>query len=185
MPILGILASSTQVAAGDFESIATVTVGSGGSSSVEFTSIPSTFAHLQIRGISRLGSGSGTLPTISLQFNGDTGANYASHQIRADGSSVSTDAGSNQNQIAAISSAGNTQTASVFSGTVLDLLDYANTNKFKTIRALTAADFNGTGWFDFRSGLWRSTSAVTSIKLYGAQSFAQYSHFALYGIKSA
>jgi hypothetical protein len=46
--ILGIIASSKlTAAAGDFESIATVTVGSGGSAVISFTSIPSTYAHLQ------------------------------------------------------------------------------------------------------------------------------------------
>jgi hypothetical protein len=49
--ILGIIASSRLAAVGDFESIATVSVGSGGAADVEFTSIPATYTHLQIRGI--------------------------------------------------------------------------------------------------------------------------------------
>ena len=44
--------------AGDFESIATVTVGSGGASSIEFTSIPGTYQHLQVRGLLRQSSSS-------------------------------------------------------------------------------------------------------------------------------
>ena len=53
MPILGIIASSISgnLDANDFESIATVSVGSGGAANVEFTSIPATFTHLQIRAI--------------------------------------------------------------------------------------------------------------------------------------
>jgi hypothetical protein len=38
----------------------------------------------------------------------------------------------------------------------------------------------------FMSSLWMSTSAITSIKLYpNTGNWAQYSHFALYGIKGA
>jgi hypothetical protein len=47
--ILGIIASSKLSAVGDYESIATVTVGSGGAANVEFTSIPATYTHLQLR----------------------------------------------------------------------------------------------------------------------------------------
>jgi hypothetical protein len=54
MPILGIIASSKLTAAvGDFESIATVTVGGGGAATVEFTSIPATYTHLQLRYIAQ------------------------------------------------------------------------------------------------------------------------------------
>jgi hypothetical protein len=68
---------------------------------------------------------------------------------------------------------------------ICDVLDYANTNKFKTLRSLTGNDRNGSGsiWLD--SGLWRSTSAITSIKFTTGTAFAQYSQFALYGIKGA
>jgi hypothetical protein len=50
--ILGIIASSRLAAVGDYESIATVSVGGGGAADVEFTSIPGTYTHLQIRALS-------------------------------------------------------------------------------------------------------------------------------------
>ena len=70
---------------------------------------------------------------------------------------------------------------------IVDVLDYANTNKFKTIRNLEGFDVNGSGGLvALTSGLYRSTSAITSIKLTpNAGNYAQYSHFALYGIKGA
>ena len=65
---------------------------------------------------------------------------------------------------------------------VCDILDYIDTNKYKTIRSLGGNDNNAAqGAVAFRSNNWRNTSAVTSIVLSG--SFAQYSHLALYGIK--
>ncbi len=184
MPILGILASSVPAAAGDYESIATVTVGAGGSSSVEFTSIPSTYSHLQVRLFAR-STGSNVQSYVSLQFNSDTtGANYYSHYIQADGSTVA--AGANSNNSIHYDIAGANATASVFGAVILDVLDYANTNKYKTTKALGGTDNNGSGRMNLTSGLWMSTSAISSLKLTPfSGNFAQYSHAALYGIKSA
>ena len=67
---------------------------------------------------------------------------------------------------------------------VIDILDYANTNKYKTVRALHGSDANGSGLIALRSGNWRSTSAITRIDLTpSSNNFKQYSHFALYGVK--
>lgn len=180
MPILGILASSTRVAAGDFESIATVTVGSGGAADVEFTSISATYTHLQIRAIAPGSNDS----DIWMRFNSDTGSNYAAHRIYGDGSSVS--AGANTTSTKIDTAARTSGSSSIPAPAVIDILDYANTNKYKTSRSLFGWDNNGSGYIMFSSGLWMSTSAITSIKLFPqVGSFQQYSHFALYGIKSA
>ena len=178
MNILGIIASSQVTAAGDFESIATVSVGSGGAANVEFTSIPATYAHLQIRGIARADGNSAT-----IQFNSDTGSNYAYHGFYGDGSSVTAFSGTSQTKSDILITASG---ANIFSATVLDILDYANTNKYKTTRSLSGTDANGSGFLTLVSGLWMNTNAITSIKLTPfAGNFAQYSHFALYGIKGA
>jgi hypothetical protein len=77
--------------------------------------------------------------------------------------------------------------ASDFAVAVIDILDYANTNKYKTYRVLSGVDTNGTspvGYVDFESALWLSTSAVNSITItLPSGNYAQYSQFALYGIK--
>ena len=178
MPILGIMASSRQPAAnaGSFESIATVTVGSGGASSVTFSSIPSTYTHLQIRGIFKGGY------NLYGQFNSDTGNNYKAHYIYGNGSSVAAGVGATQDIVFVGRAAGD---GSQFGGFVCDILDYNNTNKYKTVRALMGWDNNGSGEMFFDSGVWMSTSAITSIYLYGPGVIAQYSSFALYGIKSS
>ena len=181
MPILGILASSYAIAAGDFESIATVTVGSGGASSVEFTSIPSTYTHLQVRALALY---SGAVGSGFLSFNGDTSSgNYSYHALGGDGISAGTAALSSQNEGKYTGYAGTSTTQP--NAMVMDILDYKDTNKYKTVRGLYCWDANGTGYVEFFSDLWRSTSAITSIKFDPANTFANYSHFALYGIKSA
>ena len=178
-------AFSVVAAAGDFESIATVTVGAGGSSSITFSSISSDFTHLQIRAINRKTGGS--WGQTRLTFNSDTGNNYAQHFLYGDGSSATS--GNNGNPINWISGGietGTTQSASVFASYVIDILDYKNTNKYKTARSLGGADNNGSGYSWFSSGVWMNTNAITSITLTPENNnYAQYSHFALYGIKSA
>jgi len=190
MPILfGTIASSNQQARADtgvMFPLGMVQVGSGGSSSISFTSIPSTYKHLQIRGISR--GTSGSFDQIYAQINSDTGANYANHALYGDGSSAGVLAGANNTSFSIGANSGSTQSTGIFGAIVIDILDYANTNKFKTIRALSGADGNGSGYAWFASGLWRSTSAITSIKLERLVSgsnnpFVQYTQFALYGIK--
>jgi hypothetical protein len=175
------LAGNTAFLPTDFESIATVTVGSGGSSSIEFTSIPATYTHLQVRFITRFGS----VAVFKTTFNSDNGTNYAWHEIQGNGSSVTANAGSSAAFMYGAYSNGFSATADTFGAGVIDVLDYANANKYKTLRMLSGYDANGSGGLQLNSGLWQSTSAITSIKIApNTSTFQQYSHFALYGIKA-
>jgi hypothetical protein len=173
-----------QIAAfGDFESIATITAGST-VSSIEFTSIPSTYTHLQIRGIVRT-TNVGQADEVQIQFNSDTATNYSTHQLAGSGSSATSSAAANNSFMYGVYTTGAAATANTFGSIVMDILDYKDTNKFKTMRNISGFDQNtSVGYVLMRSGNWRSTSAVTSIKLFGgASNIAQYSSFALYGIK--
>jgi hypothetical protein len=185
-PILGILASSMQGAVGDYESIATVTVGGGGSSSISFTGIAGTYSHLQIRYLSR-SSRSATTDSVSIRFNSDTGSNYARHFLYADGSTASAGASTSQTSANIGTQAAASAAANTFGVGVIDVLDYASANKNKTIRCLSGDDFNGSGDIQLTSGLYFATpAAVTSITLLaqgGSANFSQYSSFALYGVK--
>jgi hypothetical protein len=190
MPILGILASAItgNLVTNSYQSIATVTVGSGGAADVTFSSIPSTYTHLQIRGIGR-STAAQNFAGLRMQVgNGsiDTASNYSAHVLYGDGSSAAATGSANASQMTiGVVSAAN-DTASSFAGLVLDLLDYANTNKYKTTRSLGSVDLNGSGAVEYHSSAWRSTSAITTVKLFAtAGNFAQYSSFALYGIKGA
>jgi hypothetical protein len=177
--------NTAYVLPGDFESIATVSVGSGSAANVEFTSIPSTYTHLQIRGLAKSAS-TGSLDNLELQFNADTGSNYKTHFLYGNGSTAAAGVGGGTTTIlAARITGGGSSYGSMFGGFVLDILDYANTNKYKTTRSLSGHDENGSGEVFFESGLWLNTNAITSIKLYVTNfNVAQYSHFALYGIRN-
>jgi hypothetical protein len=176
--IAGSLSSPLVIVPNSYESIATVTVGSGGASNVEFTSIPSSYEHLQIRGMGRIGSG-GQIGYV--QINGDTTAtNYYVHALEGDGSSAYAYAVNTYPRYTSLPS-----NASQFGVTVIDILDYDNTNKYKTLRALGGYDINGTGTITLYSGLWKNTNAITSVKLIpnSGASFTEYTTYALYGIK--
>lgn len=169
---------------GAYDALATVTVPSGGAASITFSGIPQTYKHLQIRGISYNTAGQNN---FGINFNGDTGANYTYHALRGDGSS-------------AIGAAGtgvtygylqyDNNTGGTFASRIIDILDYTNTNKLKTIRALGGWDANGSGIVFLQSSLWTKagtgviSDAVNTITLsYNAGNFAQYSQLALYGVK--
>ena len=176
-PILGIYASSQQTSKlSNYYSISTATVTSGGASTITFSSIPSTYTHLQIRGF---GIGA-SYAYFSIKANSDTGSNYAYHQLTGDGSSVTAGSGISTTTMYSGQGSSSSSNGSV---AVVDVLDYANTNKYKTFRTLTGYDSNGTGGIWFRSGLWQNTSAITQIDLIAGSSFGQYSSFALYGVK--
>jgi hypothetical protein len=185
-PILGIIASAQQgaLAVGDYESIATTTVGGGGAASVTFSSIPSTYTHLQVRMIARTNRAAGVDP-MALTLNSDTGNNYSWHDMYGDGSGVYAEASTSTSNVKFYRAAGSTATAGIFGTVVLDILDYQNSNKYKTIRYLGGIDQNGSGEMFFGSGLWMNSAATTSITIapFVGTSFSQYSSFALYGIK--
>ena len=161
-----------------YESIATVSIGSGGAANATFSSIPSTYKHLQIRQIAQCATAA---TWIAIQFNSDTGTNYTWHELRGDGASASAAGGGGLAYIRiALQDAG-----SYWSSAVTDILDYQNTNKYKTTRSLHGVDRNGGGVVGLTSGFWANTAGVSSITIYpqGGGNFNQYSQFALYGIK--
>ena len=185
--LIGIIASSGGVTVSNsYESIATVTVGASSQANIDFTSIPSTYTHLQIRGIVRLAGASSNRFDYMRVGNGsiDTASNYSYHSLYGNGSSALVDAGASTSSMPIGNVTNAFQSASVFATFVIDILDYANTSKYKTIRSLVGFDNNGSGVVTFSSGNWRSTSAINTIRLFGSgEDTVQYSSFALYGIK--
>jgi hypothetical protein len=180
MPILGILASSISgnLSASSFDSIATTTVGAGGASSISFTSIPSTYTHLQIRYIASDTSTAGsTWGFCSIKFNNST-TNYGyRHDFYGTGASVGAGGASATYPMSYTGNNG------YFGAGIIDVLDYATTNKNKTVRYLNGNDQNGGGLVSLGSGLWMNTAAINQIDLTAGTLFTQYSKFALYGIK--
>ena len=169
---------------GDFISIAS-TNGTGSSTTVTFSSIPSTYKHLQIRWIAKDTAGT-TVANLRITCNGITGTSYAYHQLYGDGTNVTATGTAS----AAFSNAGiirSNATVNVMSAGIIDIHDYASTSKFKTFKCFSGSDANTVTTADrvyLVSGLLQSTDAISSINLITTgTAFTTTSTFALYGIK--
>lgn len=186
---LGTFASSGAIP-GSYEQIATAT-GTGSSPTITFSSIPQGYTHLQIRGIGSAAYGSTQdYGNAGLRFNGDSANNYTFHIMRGyhDGTTAYLQTGNSAAfsyglvGIAHLSPSMNSLSA----GMIFDILDYTNTNKFKTMRGLAGVDGlrNTSAGIQFGSSVWRSTSAITSIDVYQSNgNWFSNTKFALYGIK--
>jgi hypothetical protein len=160
-----------------YELIETVVMPSN-ASSVTISSIPSTYKHLQVRTMAWNASSNGLM---RMWMNGDTGTNYSAHRLQGNGSSVNAQDYLGNPFTYVGYYGGSTQ--AVATPSIIDILDYTNTSKNKTVRALSGIyNSNEVALF---SGLWVNTSAITSLtfKDNANYQFNAGSRFSLYGIK--
>jgi hypothetical protein len=148
------------------------------------TNYSSTYQHLQLRIVARTDRGD-TDDFIMMRFNGDSGNNYTSHNLRGNGSNVqSSNPRTNYQNIEISAITASTQTANSFGAGIIDILDPFETTKNTTIRATMGL----TGTYNFVglvSGFWNSTAAVNTIFLdqFFGSIFVTGSRFSLYGMK--
>lgn len=194
MPIVGSFAGASARAYGagtgapaliGFNSIATTTL-TGNQLQIDFDNIPQKFKHLQLRAFVR-NSEATTDSETTFRFNDDAGTNYSTHYLR--GYQTGFDSGNTANRAKGRAgyNPGSSSNANVFGIWIMDILDYQDTNKFKTTRTFNGYNNNGNGAVWIISSNWRSTSAITKISLtadnQAGRNFVQYSSFALYGIE--
>jgi hypothetical protein len=167
---------------GAYDSLAVVTA-SGSLSSITFAGIPSGYSHLQIRQMMRTDFAASDIGW-TFRFNGDTGNNYSTHSLYGTGSSTVASAAASTNYINVGFGIGTTVASNILGVSIVDILDYANSSKFKTTRSIFGNDRNGSGTVGIMSGSWRNTEPINSITiLAGAGNFTTNSTFALYGVK--
>jgi hypothetical protein len=170
-----------------FESIATVNA-TGSSSTLTFSSIPSTYKHLQIRGIAKSTFSSDNGNSVLATFNSDSGANYSWHNLYGTSGAYGEGAASANFINVRLIAPSNGSSLPLFGVVIFDIIDYASTSKYKTARYFGGTDSNGNSGIvspvEVASGLWQSTSAINSITLTSQTlNFDTGSTFALYGIK--
>jgi len=173
---------------GAFVPIATFNIASN-TATVTFSSIPSTYQHLQVRIMSRCTRAAAN-GNLNIQLNSDTGANYASHELSGDGATALATGATAQTAPSISRSPGTSVTANIFAGTIIDIHDYASTTKYKTLRSFYGYDNNSgsvIGNVGMRSVLWLNTAAINTLTFTSASSssFTSGSVFSLYGIKGA
>lgn len=164
--------------AATYEPIATHTLGSA-AASYTFSSIPSSFTDLVLV----VNGGFATAETIGIQFNSDTGSNYSSTILAGSGSTASS--GRNTNQTGLTIATNGYYTTTQIANSIISVMNYSNATTYKTVLSRSN---NASVGLDAIVGLWRSTSTINSIKLYGFYSgynFNAGSTFTLYGIASA
>lgn len=177
------LGSTTPV--GAFESIATYTGTQ--TSAVTFSSIPGTFDHLQLRITSR-GTTSGVNIYANVRANGDTGSNYTYHYFEDSGvDSIGSGASTSQAQMYSSYTPASSASTNFYNHMLVDVLDYASINKYKSFRYESVAYDGSDGRAAVMAGAWMNkTSAITSITITCASGdWTANSHFALYGIKGS
>lgn len=155
--------------------IANITLSSN-TTPVTFNNIPQTYTDLLIVANAR---GSSDIESdINIIFNGDTAANYSDTRMYAD-ANVGSDRHTNYNYIIV-----GRQGATTFAPNIIHIMNYTNTNMFKTVISRSGHSNVITMT---NVGIWRSTSAITSISFTqgGAQSYKSGSSFTIYGIKAA
>jgi hypothetical protein len=157
--------------------------------SVTFTNLgdySTQYKHLQFRVVSRDNRSTTGGNNVLVRLNGDTGANYAAHRLRGDGSTVAVYSSVSQTSMNLFASVSLNDAASVYGPAVLDVLDAYSASKNKTLRSLQGMAISAsTSAVELRSGFWNNTSSITSVTLTPETtgSFVSGSRFSLYGIR--
>ena len=169
--------------------IATTTVGSGGTSSIDFTSIPATYTDLLIKLSARTNLASSAYEQLGIQLNGSTASNYQAKLLYG----IPTTVGSaNSGTVNAMAYAGyataSTATANTFGNIEIYIPNYAGSTA-KSVSIDGVSENNATDAIaTLTAGFWSLTNAITSIKIIGnggGGTFQQYSTATLYGIKNS
>ena len=170
--------------ANTFELIASSTVGAGGASSIDFTSIVGTYTDLAIKYSLRSSSTTDDYLGVKLSFNSST-TSFTIRQLYGTGSTAGSGNYSTNNP-SGYMQAGLT-TASTFASGDIYIPNYAgSTNKSFSTDSVAENNAATANFLSLLAGLWSNTAAITSISLTPATgNFVQYSTAVLYGIKNS
>jgi hypothetical protein len=168
-----------------YKKIASVTVGSGGASTIDFTSIPGTYTDLVLKFSTRTNRAGAVSDDVYISLNGvNTG--YSGRILQGSGSAASSFSDTpNPWKFLAITAASNA-TASTFGNGEFYLPNYTgSTNKSASFDSV--GENNATEAVQrLSAGLVTITSAITSIQLDGGNGdFVQHSTATLYGISKS
>lgn len=189
MPILGVIASGISGhltppwPANSYYQIGTTTVGAGGASSVTFSSIPSTYDHLQVRFMTK-DTYSVSADFVSFTITGNGTNTWRNHYAVGNGSTFT--GGSTANIIVYSTPNSHSSLANMFGTGIIDLVDYKNTTKNKVFRIFNGLELNTNNTLSrvtYQTLLKVDTAAINSLTFTADLNFAQYTRFDLYGIK--
>ena len=165
--------------------IASTTVGSGGASSIDFTSIPATYTDLVLK-VSARTNRTAIANDLLVVINGTSTAIHSNRNLAGDGASATSGSSSGDTSGYANTADGSSATASTFSNIELYFPNYAGSNN-KSFASDGVYENNATtAGMKFIANLYASTSAITSLSVNGnGFNFVQYTTAYLYGIKNS
>jgi len=168
--------------------ISSVTVGAGGASSIDFTSIPSTYTDLVVK-LSARTTRSSIIDYGAMRFNSDSGSNYVAVYMYGFGTGTPTSStNGNATQLEIPNTLdGDTATANTFCNVEIYIPNYAGSTQ-KSVSFDGVSENNATNAITLlQAGRWTGTSAISSMTIYSANgfNFKQYSTAYLYGVKNA
>jgi len=170
------------MAAGNtYVALATNTLSSS-ATSITFSSISGAYTDLVLV-CNVIGVGANTDENCSIQVNGDTGSNYSMTRLRANGTTASSDRDTSATSAIAGIITVKTTDDGTRSNVIVNFQNYSNATTYKTwLSRSNSALYSVQAMVN----LWRSTAAITSIKLYlSSGNIASGATATLYAIKAA
>jgi hypothetical protein len=151
---------------------------------VTFASIPATYEHLQLR-VSTHDLYAADVGELLIRLNNDSGSNYSNHSMKGASSTASADASTGNGYGEWGDAVAANNPVAFYSNSIIDILDYANTNKNTTVQYSSGSAATSTPIVRFGSSLWDNPDAVTEIDVYviNTPRFQRGSEFTLYGIQ--
>jgi len=162
--------------------ISSVTVGVVPASSIDFTSIPSTYTDLCLK-VSLRSSAIANVVDGNLTFNSSS-SSFSWKELFGTGSSALSGGNTTNNPLGQIAAAN--LTASTFTNGELYIPNYAGSTN-KSFSFDFGTENNATlGYAGLIAGLWSNTAAISSISIAPSSGlWVQYSTAYLYGIKNS
>lgn len=168
---------------GSYTKIQSITVGTGGTSTIEFANIPTTYDDLIIKASTRMASGASD---IRIRFNSSS-TGYLDQYLQGSGSATATGGGGSTAWVYINEENYATYTVSTFANTDIYIPNYASSNA-KTFISDSVTENNSTqSWQQIVAGYWNNTTAINTVTLHHLNSgnFAEFSTATLYGIKKS
>jgi hypothetical protein len=156
----------------------------GTGTGADFTNIPQIYQDLVLVQYLR-SSRSATTEPFWQRINNDSASNYSYTNLSGDGASATSSRSSNQTVMNRFNIPAASSTSGIFGSSIVHIFNYANTTTYKTLITRSACDLNGSGDTNLSVGLWRSTSAITTINVAteNGSNLVAGSNIVLYGIR--
>lgn len=187
-PILGTVASSISGNLGSYYLIDSFVATDNTTTAITFSSIPQTYAHLELRYATRGTANVGGGTSVGITLNNDNSANYTYHAFLASANTGLSNTSRSTGNTVAYAGVVEGHSNNALASNIALIQNYSSSSKLKTVRSFASQVWSGNAGYVFlgSAGYFGSTNAITSIKIDqggAASPFFVGTIFSLYGIK--